>query len=400
MKLQLTALLPSKAANIVSVILIVVITFAIYIHTLNSSFHFDDEGTVTNTKFIRKLKNVFTKYNERPVLTFTFALNYYFGKLNPFGYHLLNTILHSLCSVLLFYIVLFTLRLPLFQEQFRERSLRIAFFSALIFATHPIRAESVIYISSRSAILCTFFYFSALLCFIVSVYKTHLKNILYILAIIFTLLATGSKEIATTLPFIILLYDYMFLSNRQVAEINKRWKLYLFLFSTILLSIYLVVTGYSHQAYGRTSGFGIIHITPLNYLFTEFSVLLFYLRLLIFPFPGDINLDYDWPYAKGLFEYPTFFSFLVLLAILLITKKIFKSKPLYAFCIIWFFLTSAPESSFNPLKDVIFLHRNYLPSLGPILLFVIGMDNFFKYVGKKLKIKFEKYSDTTIEKHE
>lgn len=356
--------------------------FVVYIHTLNSSFHFDDEGTIIDNSYIHRPSNVFNSYNERPVLTFTFALNYYFGKLNPFGYHLVNTILHSLCGILVFFLILLSLKLPSASQRLKDHARRIAFYTALIFVTHPIRPESVIYISSRSEVLCTFFYLSAVISFILAAQKQNFKKIFLALTILFTFLGIGTKEIAATIPFIILLYDYLFISNGSLNEIKKKWLFYCPLFSLLLYSAYLIITGYAHKAYGLTSGFGIQAISPIEYLFTQFTVVLYYLRLLIFP--DKFQLDYDWPYAKSLFEFPAFFSFLIIAGIALLVKRLWRSKPLYAFWIIWYFLTPAPESSIVPLNDVIFLHRTYLPSLGPILLFVIGIDAIFDYLKIKL----------------
>jgi len=379
--------LSSLHINIIAIIAIIAVNFIIYGHTLNSSFHFDDDGTITNNNLILNPKNVFLKYNERPIYNLSFAINYYFGKFNTFGYHMVNLLLHCLNGILVYFVVLFTLKLPVLNSSFKNREQKIAFFTALIFVAHPIRAESVIYLSSRSVALFSFFYLCCLLCFIFSQYKAHLKNLFYFLAFISSLLALASKEAAVTLPFAIILFDFMLVSNLNFAEIKKRWKFYALLFSTLLLSIYIVVYGHITGVYGKTSaaGFGTPFVTPFNYLLTEFSVVLYY--IILFLFPVNLNLDYDWHYAKSLFEFPTFFSFLVLIGIVILVIKIFKSKPLYAFWIIWYFLVLSPDSSIVPLKDVIFLHRAYLPSLGPILLFVIGIDKAVQYLGNKLQFK-------------
>jgi len=109
----------------------------------------------------------------------------------------------------------------------------------------------------------------------------------------------------------------------------------------------------------------------LDYLFTQFRVILTYLRLLIFPVHQ--NLDYDYPISHSLLEPNVFFSFLFLSAFLgLAFYLLFYSQrstrhyqlKLIGFGLLWFFLTLSIESSIIPIRDVIFEHRLYLPSVG------------------------------------
>ena len=87
-----------------------------------------------------------------------------------------------------------------------------------------------------------------------------------------------------------------------------------------------------------------------------------YIRLLFLPF--NQNLDYDYPVFKNIFELPVLISFLFLIAVLFFAKRLFLKYRLVSFSIFWFFLTLLPESSFLPIKDVIFEHRLYLPLVG------------------------------------
>ena len=62
---------------------------------------------------------------------------------------------------------------------------------------------------------------------------------------------------------------------------------------------------------GTSFGFGVqttSGITPVTYLLTSFNVLWTYVRLLLLPIKQ--NLDYEYPVAKTLFEFPTLLSFL------------------------------------------------------------------------------------------
>jgi tetratricopeptide (TPR) repeat protein len=130
-------------------------------------------------------------------------------------------------------------------------------------------------------------------------------------------------------------------------------------------------------------------ISRLHYLYTQFRVIVTYLRLLMFPV--NQNLDYDYPVYTTFFTPPVFLSFLLLIALFALAVYLFirssrssisslnpqlstrSSQPpslnapfyrLISFGILWFFLTLAVESSLIPIFDVIFEHRVYLPSVG------------------------------------
>src|SRR4030042_4724853 len=92
-----------------SVILIATVAIIIYSNSFYASFHFDDHPTIVENYTIHRfdLKEIFST-SSRPILDLTFALNYYFGKLDVFGYHLVNIMLHIANGVLLYFILLWT----------------------------------------------------------------------------------------------------------------------------------------------------------------------------------------------------------------------------------------------------------------------------------------------------
>src|SRR4030042_1351517 len=99
--------------KVLSVILIATVAFIIYSNTFYSSFHFDDTPAIVENYAIHRfdLKEIFST-SSRPILDLTFALNYYFGKLDVFGYHMVNIILHIVNGILLYFILLWTINTP------------------------------------------------------------------------------------------------------------------------------------------------------------------------------------------------------------------------------------------------------------------------------------------------
>ncbi|MCG6537635.1 MAG: tetratricopeptide repeat protein, partial [Syntrophales bacterium LBB04] len=108
-------------------------------------------------------------------------------------------------------------------------------------------------------------------------------------------------------------------------------------------------------------------ITAWEYLLTQFSVILTYIRLFIVPV--NQNFDYDYPVSHSLFEWHTLFGLLSLAGIFVAGLLLFRRYRLISFGIFWFFLTLSVESSIAPIsQNVIFEHRTYLPGLGFFLV--------------------------------
>jgi protein O-mannosyl-transferase len=227
-------------------------------------------------------------------------------------------------------------------------------------------------------LLATFFYLAAFLLFIKGAQK-H-KSLYYIGVFFSALLSMGSKEWAVTLPAMLMLYDYMFLSERNVKNVLSHWKAYVLAalpWALIAYNLNLTTTG------GNTSlGFNIVTtsgITPVTYLLTSFNVLWTYIRLLLLPI--NQNLDYDYPIAKTLFEFPTLFSFVGHVAVVGVSFWLYKKKGwlLMPFGVAWFYIALSPVQSFVPIIDVIFEHRLYMPSIGFFLLFVVAYESLFEW---------------------
>ncbi|PYQ48396.1 MAG: hypothetical protein DMF59_16145, partial [Acidobacteria bacterium] len=97
---------------------------------------------------------VFTTYvmgNFHPLTMLSFAIS---GR-NPIGLHATNVVLHAITAILLFFLIV-----ELSGSQFP------AFVGALIWAIHPLRVESVVWIAERKDVLCGLFYVAALIAYV------------------------------------------------------------------------------------------------------------------------------------------------------------------------------------------------------------------------------------------
>jgi len=115
---------------------------------------------------------------------------------------------------------------------------------------------------------------------------------------------------------------------------------------------------------------GDFDFTLTERVLTEFRVVIVYLKLLLFPHPSQLNIDYDFPLSRSLFDpISTLFALGTIIGILGLALYISPKERLLSFCILWFFGNLVIESSVIML-DILFEHRTYLPSMLLSLLVV------------------------------
>jgi hypothetical protein len=363
--------------HVLSMVLIATLATIIYSNTFDASFHFDDTPSIVENYAVHRfdLSEIFLK-SPRPVLDITFAINYYFGKLNVFGYHLVNLTLHIANGILLYFILFWTINRinPINStNSINYINFRIPLYASLIFISHPIQTQAVTYIASRSSVLATTFYLLALLFFIKAFMQKEKgegplmqPSKLYVGgAFIASCLAMGTKQIAATLPAMLLIYDFYFISEGNLKKLKSHYKSHLLMFSTISITIYLSFSGIRQFiSFDYAQGIPMPQtepVTSFQYFLTQLHVISYYIKLLFIP--TNLNLDYDWPITRSI-DFQTVLYFLMLAMLVFIAVFLFRRAKLMSFGIIWFFVTLSVTSSFIVIYDVIFEHRLYLPSVG------------------------------------
>ena len=365
-----------------------------YANSFDVPFVLDDLESIVGNESIRSLGNFLPGgsgldfHFRRAAAYFTFALNYHFGGLEVFGYHLFNLVVHLCTALLVYALVRLSFRTPaLSVSRLGSHVGSVALLAALFFVVHPIQTQAVTYIVQRLTSLCTLFFLLSLVLYALARLVRE-KNgnwsgrplLLLAGSVVAAVVAMFTKEIAFTLPFAALLYESCFFRGAW----RQRLPALLPLLLTLPIIPLLVLAG-GELSTGGTLQQTRIDIPRWHYLLTQFPVIASYLRLLIWPV-GQ-NLDYDYPVYTTFFTPPVFLSFLLLTAFFLLAVYFygykFKRFPesripipdsrLIAFGIFWFFLTLAVESSFVPLPDVIFEHRLYLPMVGVAIALAVGI---------------------------
>lgn len=340
---------------------IIVLGFALYLNTWEAPFLFDDRAFITdNPKIMIESPGQLGKISalleeDRPVMHLSLALNYYIHRFRLPGYHILNICLHIACGVLVY---LFLLQL-LVKTRYHEMRSSIATLAALLFTAHPIQTQTVTYVIQRGTSLATLFYLLSIVLFIHGREKKRVTY--YVLSLVAGILALLSKQIAVTLPLVILLYDFYFIRDGDMSRVRSVLPYYLLL---LLLPIVLAI------AYTQFDLFGWLHIqyqkrpfSPYQRVLTEFRVVCHYVTLLIFPHPARLNIDHHIPLSLSPWAPPaTFFAGAVLAVLVKIGWGLARKRPVISFFIFWFLVNLILESSILGL-ELIFEHRLYLPSI-------------------------------------
>lgn len=413
----------ARRSCVLQVSLILAAGIIVYANTFHVPFVLDDKPSIVENADIRSLDN-FQASQTRYVGYLTFALNYRFGGLDVTGYHVVNLVIHLGCALLVYALLRLTFRTPYFSAPGsslgaqlgtgnRELGTRdfVPLFAALLFVAHPVQTQAVTYVVQRLTSLCTLFYLLSLFLYAQARLRGEpglgdqgpgagdrkpaapwvRPGLALAGAVVSATIAMKTKEIAFTLPLAVALHEVFFFRGPW-----RRRLLFLLPLLATLPIVPLAVLSSGESAGDLFSDISEkasanVGMSRLDYLFTQFRVIVTYLRLLLLPV--NQNLDYDYPIYTTFFSSQVFLSSLLLAALFLLALFLWwRSRPtslqplapgvrLVAFGLLWFFLTLSVESSIIPIVDVIFEHRIYLPSFGAATAFAaafaLGGERFF-----------------------
>lgn len=225
-----------------ALVLLLAVTSAAFYGVLGHQFLiYDDNSYVLQNPMIHPLDpasvvKMFTRTYFRsytPLTHLSHALDFAFWGPDPFGHHLTNYVLHLVNAALLFFIGCALLLLwnepggggnsdpwnHLF-EKIAPATVVGALVGAGFFALHPLRTESVAWISDRKDLLMTTFVLTSLGAYLLSHVGSGTAGgrRLYIVSFVFALLAMLAKSVASMLPLVLLMIDAL------VFRIPREWK--------------------------------------------------------------------------------------------------------------------------------------------------------------------------------
>jgi tetratricopeptide (TPR) repeat protein len=200
-------------------LLLALLTLVVYLPVWHQGFIILDDGDyVSQNRIVQDgltwagVKWAFTSWhasNWHPLTWLSHMTDCELFGLNPGPQHLVNVLFHCANAVLLF-VLLWRL----------TGAAWAAAMVAALFAWHPLRVESVAWISERKDVLSSFFGLLSLLCYARFVQEKSRRD--YFLALVLFALGLLAKPMLVTLPFLMLLFDWWPLNRVRNAEFNLR----------------------------------------------------------------------------------------------------------------------------------------------------------------------------------
>jgi len=367
-----------------------------YLHTVDAAWHLDDiPNIVANPRVqmdavsIDAIQNSFyaspqgSKRLYRPVAMLTFALNWRHGGDKVMGYHWVNILIHMSAALFLFLAVLKLFSAPNLRSFKPEDAYFVALLTAILWALHPIQISAVTYLVQRMASLSALFYLIAVWSYVSGRFSRmrHRRILWFSGCLLAYILAFYTKENTIFLPVVLILVELIFFQSWDSSRTKKCFQALTVAGLLISAGVVIYVSAGGEMGYWLNK----YRIRPFNVeerLLTQFRVLIFYLSQIAYPVPSQFSITHDFPLSSSLITPWTTLPSLIFIAGLIgfAAWGIPKGPVLkiIGFSILFFFINHIAESTILPL-ELVFEHRNYLPSFFLFVPAAIGIKIAFNY---------------------
>jgi len=344
-----------------------ILTFVVFFNSLNNEFtNWDDDEYVTQNIYITDLslegiKNIFSVYvscHYHPFTLLSLAIDYHVWDYNPKGFILTNILFHILNCLLVMLLV----------NKLTHR-LDIAFITALLFSIHPMRVESVVWISERKDVLYVFFLLTSLLAYLRYIKIKNIANYTVVFVLFTASLLT--KTSAVVLPVLMFAFDYY--SKRPL-----KLKLFLEKIPLFTLSIIFGLVAIDAQSSAEQNTFPFF-----DKLFLGTYAIMFYLIKFFTPFYQSAIIPF--PEKTGLMLPLKYYSAIIIWPII-ICLPIFlkKHRKILIFGLLFFLVPLLPILIEFPIGPAYLAERyTYLPHIGVAFI----MASFYMHYTNKQKLK-------------
>ncbi len=366
-------------------LVILFLVLAVYIYGINGSFQHDDmPNIVENTKLHIEeltLENMIiasmssdSGLLKRPVSMATFAINHYFGGLNPHAFKATNVAIHAINAIAIYWLCLLLLN-SFGSDKYNINNHTLALIISVAWCLHPINLTSVLYVVQRMTSLATLFVILAIGCYLTARKKliegNYKKGFLYLsLVVIFGIIGVFSKENAALLFIYLLLLEVILHDKKATTEHYKKI-VYVF-FSIFLIAPLLFVIGHTiinpdwiFRGYNNTLSFNLT-----ERLLTELRIVWMYISWILLPNNKNLGLFHDdIEISTSLFDSTLpIFSGIGHLAVFILLGYLWRTKnqKLFVLGCSLFYASHLMESTILSLM-LTFEHRNYFGSFGLML---------------------------------
>jgi tetratricopeptide (TPR) repeat protein len=343
------------------------VVLAAYFNALFGGFQFDDYNVIVHNPAVHSLPAWFDSMpGIRPLLKLSYALNWVSG-FGAFGYHAVNIGVHAANAVLVYLLL----------SAFGRREARedwSPFLAALLFALHPVQTEAVTYISGRSVSLMALFYLGAVLAYVRSEDSQYPGRMRALSGALFAA-ALLTKEIAVTLPLVLMLWDATNPQRRwTMKDMLKRQALHWL----ILLGGLIVLV--ASPTYRHLLDVSIATRTLWENLLSQANAVWYLAGQLLLPW--RLNIDPDLPVIAGATPI-VLLQALAILAVIGFGFHNLRRRPWVALAILWSFIHLLPTNSLLPRIDLANDRQLYLASIGVFFAAGVALQSLFDRIRRR-----------------
>ncbi len=366
-----------------------VITFLIYLPVLGNGFvNWDDPYYVYRNPNIRSLDIIWAytaevSSNWHPLTLISHSLDYALFGLNAKGHHLTNILLHAvntfLIALLFFRLTMLGIKKENSSNQANSATLfalTASLVTALFFGIHPLRVESVAWISERKDLLYSLFYILSLIAYISYAMRAKKGEAgakgFYAAALIIFMLSLMSKPMAISLPIVLIIIDIYPLERASLSELlNKKRMIVIEKAPFFLCSVLsAIVTLWAQAGSGAMST---LEGAPLlSRLLVSFRAYIFYIYKTVIP----AKLAPIYPYSGGTDSMTGQFigAIIIFIAISVISLYVLRKRKFLGALWLYYLVTLLPVIGIVHVGRQSAADRyTYLPGLAVIFLFGLAV---------------------------
>jgi len=302
----------------------------------------------------------------RPLSTLSFALNFLLWGEEPYSFHVVNLVLHGINGLLVYALIIGLLGSQATLSPSRRGY--IALLCSALWLVHPIQASSVLYTVQRMNLLSALFCLAGMVAYVhgrrrQEAQGRHQRLLWFGGVFICPVLAIFSKENGVLLPLYLVLIEFFFFQQSSISWLRRLWAPLVML---LIPSLLLHLSGDSDS----TATTSVYPFTAWQRLLTQGRILWEYMGMILLPAPSKfslfmdhMNLHFSRDWLHPPWSVPAWLGLAGLAAAALVLRR---HAPPAAFGMAFFLAGHSIESGFVML-ELMFEHRNYLPSLGLLL---------------------------------
>lgn len=335
-----------------------------YANTFNNQLFWDDYNSITNNVYTQSWKFIPQYFSEnltagagissnywRPLLLFSFSIDYHIGKLNPFFYHLQSLLWHVLGAFLVYCLIF---------KIFKNKP--AGFLASVLFLLHPLQTEAVTYVAGRAdpmhaaLMLLSFLFFYK--------YASDNRDIKwYAGSLLFFIGALLVKERAIIFPALIILY-YLTLYPEPISY-NWKKKVLTILPYVGIAVIYLILR-MTILHFTDTFNLGQPNNIGAENWYDKFLAycngITIYAGLLIYP--AKLYMEKSISIPQSFFDAYVITGLAIIIGSLAGIILSFKRQKIFAFGMLWFWISLSPSFHVYPIQGLLYEHWLYFPLIG------------------------------------